>query len=122
MKSLNKTQNDIPSEQLPVTKEEMVELASKYRNIEAFKNCDDETTFWYIMLFILSKYIEYKSKYRIPDIIIDPKSAIKRVLPELTQIDGARRIGKHMFIGKNSSHSFHVFVDGVRNLCMEKES
>ena len=68
------------------------------------------------------KSLRNRSKYRIPDIIIDPKSAIKKVLPELTQIDGARRIGKHMLIDKNSSHSFHVFVDGVRSICMERET
>ena len=53
MKSINKTKNDSISEQASVTKEEMIEFASKYKNIEAFKDFDDETTYWFIMLFIL---------------------------------------------------------------------
>ena len=53
MKSINKTKNDSISEQASATKEEMIEFASKYKNIEAFKDSDDETTYWFIMLFIL---------------------------------------------------------------------
>ena len=46
MKSINKTKNDSISEQASATKEEMIEFASKYKNIEAFKDSDDETTYW----------------------------------------------------------------------------
>ena len=56
MKSINKTKNDSISEQASATKEEMIEFASKYKNIEAFKDSDDETTYWVIMLFILLMY------------------------------------------------------------------
>ena len=38
MKSINKTKNDSISEQASATKEEMIEFASKYKNIEAFKD------------------------------------------------------------------------------------
>ena len=64
----------------------------------------------------LSK-IRCSNKYRIPDAIIDPKERIKRWIPELTQIDGARRISKYMNIEDNTSHSFRVFVDGVKRMC-----
>ena len=49
MKSINKTKNDSISEQASATKEEMIEFASKYKNIEAFKDSDDETTYWVII-------------------------------------------------------------------------
>ena len=62
MKSINKTKNDSISEQASATKEEMIEFASKYKNIEAFKDSDDETTYWVIMLFILLMYIDYNTK------------------------------------------------------------
>lgn len=62
MKSINKTKNDSISEQASVTKEEMIEFASKYKNIEAFKDFDDETTYWFIMLFILLMYIDYNTQ------------------------------------------------------------
>lgn len=45
-----------------ITKEEMIEFASKYKNIEAFKDFDDETTYWFIMLFILLMYIDYNTQ------------------------------------------------------------
>ena len=62
MKSINKTKNDSISEQASATKEEMIEFASKYKNIEAFKDSDDETTYWFIMLFILLMYIDYNTQ------------------------------------------------------------
>ena len=62
MKSINKTKNDSISEQASATKEEMIEFASKYKNIEAFKDSDDETTYWVIMLFILLMYIDYNTQ------------------------------------------------------------
>lgn len=62
MKILSKTKNASTSEQAPTTKEEMVEFASKYKNIEMFKDSDAETTYWFIMLFILLMYIDYDTQ------------------------------------------------------------
>lgn len=62
MKSINKIKNDSISEQASATKEEMIEFASKYKNIEAFKDSGDETTCWFIMLFILLMYIDYNTQ------------------------------------------------------------
>ncbi|MBR5337760.1 MAG: DUF4276 family protein [Lachnospiraceae bacterium] len=53
-------------------------------------------------------------KYKNPDVIDNPKEILKRYVPELTQIDGAKRISKHFDIDNNSSHSFHVFVNGLK--------
>ncbi len=55
-------------------------------------------------------------KYRVPDSIKDPKDVIRRFIPELTQIDGAKRISRYMDINHNSSHSFNVFLEGIRKL------
>lgn len=63
--------------------------------------------------------IKNSNKYRDPDEIIDPKETIKRWVPELTQVDGASRISKYMDIENNRSHSFNVFIDGVRKMCNE---
>ncbi len=60
-----------------------------------------------------------KSKYRIPDQIIKPKQELKRYVPDMGQIDGARRIAPHMDIAANTSHSFQVFMKGVLALCGE---
>ena len=60
-----------------------------------------------------------KSKYRIPDQIIKPKQELKRYVPDMGQIDGARRIAPRMDIAANTSHSFQVFMKGVLALCGE---
>ena len=60
-----------------------------------------------------------RKTYRIPDAIENPKKELKRFLPQLGQIEGAKRIAPHMNIQANTSHSFGVFVHGVQNLCQE---
>ena len=58
--------------------------------------------------------LKNSARYRIPDDILDPKEVLRRFVPQLTQIDGARRISKYMDIENNRSHSFRVFVDGLK--------
>lgn len=60
-----------------------------------------------------------KRKYHIPDQIENPKRELKRYLPDMGQIDSARRIAPHMNIMENTSHSFRVFTQGVLKLCDE---
>ena len=63
------------------------------------------------------KPLSAKRKYRNPDSIDHPKKELKRYLPQMGQIEGARRIAPYMNLEENSSHSFQVFVQGVRQLC-----
>ena len=63
------------------------------------------------------KYLSAKRKYRNPDSIDHPKNELKRYLPQMSQIDGARRIAPHMNLEENTSHSFQLFVQGVKKLC-----
>lgn len=60
-----------------------------------------------------------KKKYRVPDQIENPKHELKRYLPDMGQIDGARRIAPHMDIAANTSYSFRVFTQGILALCNE---
>lgn len=62
-----------------------------------------------------------KKGYRIPDQIENPKRELRRYLPNMGQIDGARRIARHMDIAANTSHSFRVFTQGILALCNEKD-
>ncbi|MBE5896138.1 MAG: DUF4276 family protein [Lachnospiraceae bacterium] len=62
------------------------------------------------------KRLMRNKKYENPDAIVNPKTIIKQYVPGLTQIDGARRIGKNMDIENNKSYSFNVFVSGVRGI------
>lgn len=63
------------------------------------------------------KYLTAKSKYRNPDSIDHPKKELKRYLPQMGQIEGARRIAPHMNLEGNTSRSFQVFVQGLKRLC-----
>lgn len=63
------------------------------------------------------KHLAAKSKYRNPDSIDHPKKELKRYLPQMGQIEGARRIALHMNLERNTSRSFQVFVQGVKRLC-----
>ena len=58
-----------------------------------------------------------KSKFRDPDKIEDPKAELRRILPHYGQREGARKIAAHMDINRNTSHSFNVFVKGIKGLC-----
>ncbi len=106
-------------------KEKILEICKPYNRTVIVRIVCRELESWYFGdLDAVEKAYEKNlnklkngSKYRVPDEIPDPKTAIKKAIPELTQIDGAKRIAKHMSIDENKSHSFHVFVDGVKKLC-----
>ena len=63
------------------------------------------------------KHLAAKSKYRNPDSIDHPKKELKRYLPQMGQIEGARRIAPHMNLEGNTSRSFQVLVQGLKRLC-----
>jgi hypothetical protein len=49
-----------------------------------------------------------KRSYRIADEIENPKSELKKYLPQYEQIAGAKAIAEHIDITRNTSHSFQV--------------
>lgn len=57
-----------------------------------------------------------KSRFRNPDNIVNPKKELKKMIPEHEQLAGAERIGPHMDIENNTSHSFNVLIDGIRKM------
>jgi hypothetical protein len=42
---------------------------------------------------------------------------LKKLIPAYQQISGSQKISQYMDIEKNKSHSFHVFMSGVRRFC-----
>jgi hypothetical protein len=54
-----------------------------------------------------------KRKYRVADAIENPKSELKKHLPQYEQIAGAKAIAEHIDITRNTSHSFRVFFRKV---------
>ncbi|MDR1088885.1 MAG: DUF4276 family protein [Coriobacteriales bacterium] len=61
--------------------------------------------------------VRNKARYRNPDSLGDAKEELKRIIPAYQQGSGSDRIAAQMKIVTNSSHSFHVFVSGVKTLC-----
>jgi hypothetical protein len=57
-----------------------------------------------------------KSKYRIPDSIVSPKEELQNKLPHYEQLNGAKMIAEHADIERNTSHSFHVFIESLQKL------
>jgi len=63
----------------------------------------------------------YKAKalFRNPDIILNAKQELRKLIPTYQPISGSNTISQFMDITKNNSHSFNVFVSGVKNLVKE---
>jgi hypothetical protein len=57
-----------------------------------------------------------KRKYRVPDAIANAKEEIYKLIPSHQQISGAQKIAQYMDADNNTSHSFNVFVDGVKRM------
>lgn len=62
-----------------------------------------------------------KRKYRDPDSIANAKDELYKLIPTYQQISGAKKIAPHMVVGNNSSHSFNVFVSGVKRFSVFEE-
>lgn len=71
----------------------------------------------------ISKTLDKKSRYRNPDAIDRTWEALERVLQRagyyrggLPKVEAARKISKYMDPGRNTSKSFQVFRDALRNI------
>lgn len=63
--------------------------------------------------------LQEKAKFRSPDRIKKPSDLIKRHVPAFEKIAGARSISPHLDLTNERSHSFKVFVSGVRRVVGE---
>ena len=58
-----------------------------------------------------------KQKYRMPDALGNPVQELERLTnQEYQKVSGSRAIGPYLDIENNRSHSFQVFVSGVKRL------
>lgn len=55
-----------------------------------------------------------KSKYRIPDNIVNPKDELQKYLPRYEQLAGAKLIAEHAGLERNTSHSFQVLIRSLQ--------
>ncbi|MEG2366315.1 MAG: DUF4276 family protein, partial [Alistipes sp.] len=68
--------------------------------------------------FNIAQYIN-KNKFRKPDMCVNPKLELRKILGDYPQIATAREIGKYMTIKDNTSSSFQHFVSGVKRFVQE---
>ncbi len=57
-----------------------------------------------------------RGKYRDPDKLANAKNELRLIVPAYQPIIGARAIAPYMNIESNKSHSFNVFIRGLKNL------
>ena len=60
-----------------------------------------------------------QARYRDPDAISQPSTAIQRLVPRFHKVDDARRMAAHLTREGNHSHSFNVFMEGIAGLFPE---
>jgi len=58
-----------------------------------------------------------RKKYREPDKLENAKEVFRKLIVTYQPISGARKIGEYMDVDNNKSHSFNVFVNGVKKMC-----
>ena len=58
-----------------------------------------------------------KQKFRDPDKIQNAKHELRKIIPSYKPVSSAREIAAKMDIYNNKSHSFNVFLDGVKKMC-----
>jgi uncharacterized protein YktA (UPF0223 family) len=63
-----------------------------------------------------------KALYRDPDAIGNAKEELKKLVRTYQEIAGSQSISKYMNISQNKSHSFQIFVSGVRRICGVEET
>lgn len=59
---------------------------------------------------------ERRAIYRDPDRLANAAQEMKRLVPWYQKISGARSMGPHLDPARNRSHSFRVFVEGLKQM------
>ncbi len=55
-------------------------------------------------------------KYRNPDQLNSAKQELRRIIPQYQPISGSREIAKYLDLDNNTSHSFRVFLQGLKKI------
>ena len=106
-------------------KTELLSLCEDSRNACLVRIVCSELESWYfgdlaaVSLAYGKDYAQLsaKRKYREPDQLKNAKEELRKIVPTYQPIDGAKKISVHMNVDNNTSHSFNVFVSGVKKIC-----
>ncbi len=89
------------------------------RELESWYFGDLESVQNALQISELSRFSR-KSKYRVPDKIVNPSKELEKITDTKYQkVSGSREIGKFLNIAKNTSHSFNVFVNDIKNIAKD---
>lgn len=57
-----------------------------------------------------------RKRFSDPDTWQKPSTELARLVPPFQKISGARAIAPHLLTSRNKSHSFQIFIEGVRRM------
>ena len=60
-----------------------------------------------------------RARFRDPDAVVKPSTAVRELVPEFQKTDGARRLAEHLSRERNRSASFQALMQGIENICQE---
>ena len=63
--------------------------------------------------------MQEKRRYRDPDRVVRPSEELKRLAPNYQKLAGSRAVAPHLSTDRNRSHSFQIFVTGLRRFVEE---
>lgn len=58
-------------------------------------------------------------RFRDPDAVVRPSTAVRELVPRFQKTDGARRMAEHLSRERNRSASFQALMQGIENLCQD---
>ena len=57
-----------------------------------------------------------RARFRDPDTVVKPSTAVRQLVPQFQKTDGARRMAEHLSRQRNRSASFQALIHGVEDL------
>lgn len=57
-----------------------------------------------------------RARFRDPDSVVRPSTAVRELVPRFQKTDGARRMAQHLSRGRNRSASFQALIQGIENV------
>ena len=106
-------------------KDELIQLVSNTNHPDAMiRIVCNELESWFLgdlaavrQAYKVNKNIGQDSKkYREPDKLQNAKEELKSIVPSYQPLSGARSIAPCLNVNQNKSHSFNVFIKGIKNL------
>ena len=68
------------------------------------------------------RHIGNRARYRDPDAVVRPSSALEALVPEFQKVSGARRMASRLSRERNRARSFQVFIEGIEREVIAMQS